>query len=231
MMKKILALLLVCLTSSMVLAGASSVSLYVDAAPNVYGSPDYDPWKTSTFDAIYNGTFENMSNGVNPGNVGTTDFEIQDEVVYSFGDKGLRLTWIYFIEGETVASLEDRITVSLINDWEGSVSDFYLGWYGSTWIEPMTLIDYDADGDGVVDGVFGMNGMAWWGAKGVNTDEALAADIASWGTANETWTYTVKLDGEDTSILCSRDAVVVPAPGAVLLAGLGTVLARRFRRA
>lgn len=213
---------------------AATVSIYVDAAPNVYGSPDYAGWEAATYAGVAAGTFVNMSNGINPGNVGTTEFEIQDEVVYSFGDLGKRLTWIYYIPGETVASLAGgRFQISLFNIWDGDTLDFYDDYYGSTWLEPTKWVDYDADNDGNMDGVIGTAGMAWWGAYGVNTQEALDADLASWSLAEESWIFTARLDGEDTSLTSHRDASPVPLPGAAFLfaAGLAGLsgLRSRFR--
>ncbi len=196
---------------------ASTVSIFVDAAPNVYGSPDYPTWEASVYAAVAAGTFVNMSSGINPGNAGTTNFEIQDEVVYSFGDLGKRLSWIYYIEGETVESLSGRFQISLTNIWDGDVLDFYAYYYGDTWLEPTKWVNYDAGGDGVVDGVIGVSGMAWWGAYGVNTQEALDADLAAWSLAEESWIFTARLDGEETSITSYRAASPVPLPSALLL--------------
>lgn len=217
---------------SLVPSFAYTVDLFVDAAPNVYGSPAYAPWQADTFSSIFNGTFLNMGSGVNPGNVGTTNFEIQDEVVYSFGDLGKRLTWVYWIPGATIADLAGIIQVSLFNIWDGEELDFYDYYYGQTWLEPTKLFDYDGDGDGTTDGVFGLAGMAWWGAYGENTPEALAADIASWKLAAETWTFTVRLQDQDYSITSVRDPI--PEPATMLLLGSGLLgvmgLRRRMRR-
>lgn len=64
-----------------------------------------------------------------------------------------------------------------------------------------------------------MAGMAWWGAYGVNTPEALAADIAEWGQAEESWIFTAKLDGIECSITSYR--APIPEPGTILLLGSG----------
>jgi hypothetical protein len=201
----------------------ANVIISVDAAPNIYNSTSgYDSWESDAFSSIFNGTFSNMRNGINSANVGTTDFEIQDEVVYSFGDNGKRLTWIYWIEGETVDSLADRLAISLINIWDGEVLDFYDDYYGNTWRTPSNLVDYDGDNDGQIDGVFGLAGMAWWGAKNINTQEALEADVAEWIQADEQWDFIVRVDGESTSLTSNRVGIVAtPEPSTFLLLGVG----------
>lgn len=192
-----------------------AVNIYVDAAPNVYGSADYAAWEASSFSAASNGTYTNMINGVNPDNVGTTNFEIQDEVVYSFGDLGKRLTWTYWIPNETVNNLSDRLEVSLTNTWDGISSDFYLDYYGSSWLTPSKIYDYN-------DGVVGLAGMAWWGAYDTNTEEELNADLESWGAVSESWTFSVRLDDQTTSLTSNRDAVApIPEPSTFLLIGSG----------
>lgn len=185
-------------------AATAATQIYVDAAPNAYGSPAYGPWRTAAMAAAAQGTFVNMANGWKDCNVGSTRFEIEDEVVYSFGDLGKRLTWVYWIPGETTASLAGRIDVQLINVWDGEMTDFYEYYYGSSWLTPGTLIDYDANGDTLVDGVIGMAGMAWWGAYGLNTPEALETDLAAWGAAEESWQFSVRIDGIVTSLASHR---------------------------
>lgn len=223
MMKKFLAGLLTVFFLIGISVMAQAMSIFVDAAPNKYGSPDYATWEANTYQSVANGTFVNMANGINPLNAGTTNFEIQDEVVYSFGDLGKRLTWIYFIENETVASLQgtNRFQISLINKWDGVESDFYADYYGHTWLEPTSWVDYDSDGDGNYDGVIGTAGMAWWGAYGENTQDALDADLLAWSLSEESWIFTAKLDGTETSITSYREAAPIPEPATVLLFGIG----------
>lgn len=112
-------------SSNNLLFAQCGVSLFVDSAPNASGSPDYSAWKANAYAAAAGGTFVNMVNGINPANIGTKNFEIEDEVVYSFGDLGKRLHWIYWIPNTTIAELDGRFQISLFNIWDGDVLDFY----------------------------------------------------------------------------------------------------------
>ena len=204
-------------------AGATTIQIFVDSAPNTYGDPGYLSWQAAAFADIAAGTFVNMRNGVNPAFVGTTDFMLEDEVVYSFGDLGRRLHWIYWIPGETVESVSSdnlNLQVSLVNIWDGDVDDFYGGW-----LSPTRHVNY-TDDDGNVLGVIGTAGMAWWGAYNVNTQDALDADLAAWRPVSEQWIFSVRL-GSDTNnnavlaSITSNRAAVVPEPATMTLLGLG----------
>jgi len=201
----LLGLVLIFVLSTTVMA--SSVYLYVDAAPNAYGSPDYPAWQTAAYAGAASGTFVNMAESAIPCNAGTANFEIEDEVVYSFGDLGKRLSFIYWIPGETLESLAGVFKIGLINVWDGESMDFYKDYYGQTWLEPTRWEDYDADGDGQTDGVIGVAGMAWWGAYGVNTPAALEADLTAWGQARESWEFKADLRGNISSIEVYRKPV------------------------
>jgi hypothetical protein len=209
----------------------ASVYLYVDAAPNAFGSADYEPWKEAAFASAADGSFVNMASGINPDNVGTTNFEIQDEVVYSFGDLGKRLTWIYWIPETNLEALDGKFEISLTNTWDGDVLDFYLDYYGSTWLVPTKWENYEG-------GVIGTAGMAWWGAYEENTQEALDADLAAWAKAEETWIFTARFLDDDgnvtqTDSLTSYRAPV-PEPATILLFAAGLLgiagLKRNFKK-
>jgi hypothetical protein len=209
-------------------AQAAMVDIFVDSAPNVYGSPDYAAWEAAAFAAAADGSFINMANSANPGFAGTTQFMLADEVVYSFGDLGHRLTWVYWIPGATVADLEGLLEVSLINTWDGDVDDFYLSYYGSTWLTPTKIYNYYDDTGEEILGVVGIAGMAWWGAHNVNTQEALDADMAAWSPVDESWEFKVRLDGEETSLVSTRSAT--PEPASMLLFGSAIAGFAAYRR-
>lgn len=149
-------------------AHAISVDLYVDAAPNVYGSPDYPAWWANAQTSAVDGTFVNMANSTNPANAGTNFYQIEDATVYSFGDLGKRLHFVYWVPGETINSLTAmNFQLSLDYDWDG------VNYSGFAPYTPTSWLEYSG-------GVIGTAGWAWWGAYGVNTQAALDADLASW---------------------------------------------------
>lgn len=192
---------------------AGPIYLYVDSAPNVYGSSSYPAWESNAFDLASAGTFVNMANSVNPANIGTRNFEIQDVVVYSFGDLGRRLHFVYWIPGTTIAALTaSHFEMSLFYDWDGISYDFYDEYYESTWLTPTKWKEYAG-------GVIGTAGFAWWGAYGINTPEALAADLAAWNGPQGNITFTARMDGGSSSSITALHSV--PEAASLLLLGLG----------
>ena len=60
---------------------AAVVSMHLDAAPNVYGSPNYQPWEDTAKAAASAGTFTNMAHSSNGANAGSTNFTANDVTV------------------------------------------------------------------------------------------------------------------------------------------------------
>jgi hypothetical protein len=134
-------------------------------APNVYGSPDWAPWWADAKDDIIAGTFFRGTGGTF---AGTTLFIPVDETVYSFGDLGRRIHWIYRIPGTTIAEQSGLFEVKWVVDWEGDDWTYEGGGWAADgpevgWSEPTRWEEYLGD-------VFGSVGFAWWGAYGYTSD-------------------------------------------------------------
>jgi len=205
---------------------AYSIYIGVDAAPNKYGSSLYPAWEAEAFAAISSGSFVNMKNSINPLNSSTTNYEIEDVVVYSFGDLGKRLSFVYWIPGATTESIKDTFQISLTYTFDGVFHDLYDEYYGSTWLTPTSWKNYDSNNDSAIDGVVGVAGNGWWGAYGVNLPEALEAlnkDLKEWGAVDESWTLTARILGitgtTENSLTATRAAT--PEPSTMLLMAFG----------
>jgi hypothetical protein len=184
-------------------AGTITAFLYADTAPNVYGSPNWAPWWTAAKADAAAGTFVNMRSGQHPG---TTYFEPEEEIVYSTGDLGKRLHWIYWVPGKTIAQLQNcNFQVNWMVDWEGV--DYVYDWDNydlvqanlvggiptNGWIQPSSWIEYDKDGDNNPDGVIGTFGFAWWATD--NEAEPLRHQSGTW------WNET---DQDDVNALAAK---------------------------
>jgi hypothetical protein len=221
------------------IANADPYELYVDSAPNVYGSPDWASWWDQTKTDVVAGSFTNLRTGTYPG---TSLIDPYDEIVYSTGDLGKRIHWIYWIPDETTTSLDGLFEVKWVVDWEGDAWTYEGGGWAADgpevgWSQPTSWENYD---DGTNTGVIGSLGFAWWATDddappydtgGSLYDETNQADIdALRDLVLLSQTYAIgmirwKTNAESDWQYAELELTVVPLPGAVLLGilGLGAV--------
>jgi PEP-CTERM motif len=212
---------------------ASGVGFFVDTAPNVYGSPDWAPWLAQAKVDVADGSFINMRSS-NFTAAGSNWLDPYDEIVYSTGDLGRRLHWLYYLPGETVANLAGRFEVKWVIDWGGGDWTYEGGGWAADgaevgWVEPGSWEDYDG-------GVFGSLGFAWWATDneadpmdsfGTIYDEtdqddvdALRQQVFSYQTfARGEYRYMESGCTEWTYGEIQLD--VVPEPGSIVLLSIG----------
>ncbi len=237
-MKAVFAVLVLLAGLTVVPSGLAQcpVSLYVDTAPNVYGSPDWDPWWTATKADIAAGSFIDMRSSSYT--AGTHWLDPYDEIVYSTMDLGRRLHWMYWVPGATVADLDGLFEAKWVIDWGGTNWTYEDGGWAEDgaevgWSQPTKWEDYD---DGSNQGVIGSLGFAWWATD----DEALPfttdgnpynevdqADIdALRGTVLQYQTFATgyvrcRADEQGEWQMFDLQTNVVPEPGALALLGIG----------
>lgn len=226
---------------------APGVNLYADSAPNAYGATAFAAWQTSAYAAAVNGSFINMANGAFPN---STYFAATDAIVYSTGDLGKRLHWVYWLPNTTIAQLSGCFQVKDVVTYKDGTSETY-DWGTGTmvadgtnvgWIQPSKWIEYQG-------GVVGTFGNAWWayddaalpydtdGKPYNQTDAADVAAVADWMYSEQAfWTGVVRYRNDvnsewsETNLQLTLADPAVPEPMSMLLGALGLSSIAGLRR-
>ena len=210
-------------------AMADSVTWGVDAAPNIYASTSgYDVWKAEADTKISSGTFVNMENGHNSANLGTTNYDALDYLVYRTDPYGTRLTALYFIEGVKIADLKGKLQIGMTLDYlDDPYNNPALHAYGEEWVDPNFANLVEING-----GVVGAMGMALEVPKADLLDEA--AKLPSYHSYTA---FNIRIFDDVTGewntfgMTANLNAAVVPTPSAALAGfGLMGITALRRRR-
>ncbi len=232
--RKILVIVAIACSALWATAGLSAtVYLFADSAPNAYGSPEWAPWWAQTKADVVAGTFTDMRTGTFPGHHWMDPY---DEIVYSTGDLGKRLHWIYWVPGESTDSLEDRFEVRWIVDWGGKEYTYDWNSYAlveatpdNGWVQPSRWEDYN-------NGVIGTFGFAWWAYDNLaapydsdgnpynETDQAdidaLRAEVFAYQTF-ALGQVRIRDSGTSSWQMTELNVRIVPEPGTLLLLGTG----------
>jgi hypothetical protein len=235
-----LAVVVVLGLGSVAMADIGPASLYVDAAPNAYGSPSYAPWLANTEAAIVAGNFVNFGNGAHPGTLNTDPY---DSLVYSVGDLGKRETFIYALPNWNAADMTARnFQEKLSINWGGYNYD--LNWTtdnwddadpNNNWVTPGNYAPYGNYG------VIGSFGLGYWVYSQTDysytsvtqsdidyfrNDILLGNELTVTGQIR----YLTNPDDANSWTYATLQTDVVPAPAALLLGAMGLGLVGWWRK-
>lgn len=165
---------------------------------------------SSDFQTIIDGTWENMSRGLNPANIGTTYFDLWDMISWDFGTVGNRLEFIYTVEGTNpLISLEQSI--------EGTVYRHYTNFSNPD------IYDYKGYR-------FGVGGIsAYFGRADRLETEQWVSDWKEKIPHTVTFTAT---DSQPTSLTAFMGVAQnqIPEPSTIVLFGMGILSIARMTR-
>ena len=152
--------------------------------------------------------------------MGTTNYDVEDTAVYTFGKNGTRLNFIYWLPGKTIESLvADNFEISIDYFWDKEKYSYTEEAFRGKWITPTVWEEYKG-------GVIGTAVVSWL----VKKKKYLADEMKYWGYHQGDIVFEARTDNEFSSLAARHEPVPEPMTILLFVTGLVGLAGFRLRR-